>query len=100
MSAEFIEWVADKILEGVSEANHSDFLAALKDRREDLILFYHPKMFGMHEKYVFDAALEGHTEILTFNADPEDPDLFYTVAKKAVDHLRGSLLDETANVTS
>lgn len=84
------EWIADKILANVSEKNHADFLEALKDKREALIDFYCPHMEAQMCAYTFE-----EEEMVTVNADPGDPNCFYTLAKKAVDHLRDLLLEKS-----
>jgi len=84
------EWIADKILANVSEENHADFLDALQNHRDKLIAFYYPHMEGQMMQYKMEIG-----DVVTVNADPGDPNCFYTLAKKAVDHLRVSLLEDT-----
>lgn len=86
------EWIADRILENVSEENHADFLEALQNKREKLIAFYYPHMEQQMMSFMMSG--EESSEAVVVNADSGDVDCWYTLSKKAVDHLRGSLLED------
>jgi hypothetical protein len=84
-----VEWIADQILTGVKQQDMSAFTKALEERRDELTKFYHDKMWGMPERYAFTTG-----EMVILNADPDDPDVFYTLAKQAVNHLATSLISD------